>query len=160
VTDARVARTLPLVVLLVLLAGSAAADVTDRAFVDATGRTIQVPADARRIFGAGRPASVLLLALAPERMVGWSRAPRPDEVAFLPEDVARLPEIGRLTGRGGTANAEVVLAMKPDLVLDVGSTSPTSPRSRAASRSRPTFRTCCWMARWPTPRACCVTSAA
>ena len=37
----------------------------------------------------------------------------------------RRPEVGRITGRGNTANLEVVLALKPDLILDVGSTSPT-----------------------------------
>src|SRR5262249_42017416 len=35
------------------------------------------------------------------------------------------PEVGRLTGRGNTANLEVVLALKPDLLLDVGSVNPT-----------------------------------
>jgi iron complex transport system substrate-binding protein len=40
-------------------------------------------------------------------------------------DVCARPEVGRLTGRGNTANLESVLALKPDLILDVGSTSPT-----------------------------------
>ena len=35
------------------------------------------------------------------------------------------PEVGRITGRGNTANLEVVLALKPDLILDVGSVSAT-----------------------------------
>src|SRR5262249_17780091 len=34
-------------------------------------------------------------------------------------------ELGRLTGRGNTANVEVVLKAKPDLIVDVGSTSET-----------------------------------
>ena len=37
----------------------------------------------------------------------------------------RKPEIGRLTGRGNTANLETVIALKPDLILDVGSTRAT-----------------------------------
>ncbi len=40
-------------------------------------------------------------------------------------DVCTRPEVGRITGRGNTANLEVVLALKPDLILDVGSTSAT-----------------------------------
>ena len=36
-----------------------------------------------------------------------------------------LPEFGRLTGRGDTANVEVVLKAKPDLIFDFGSVSPT-----------------------------------
>ena len=36
-----------------------------------------------------------------------------------------LPALGRLTGRGGTANLEVVLKSKPDLILDFGSVRDT-----------------------------------
>jgi len=43
---------------------------------------------------------------------------------MLPDICAR-PEVGRITGRGNTANLEVVLALKPDLILDVGSVNPT-----------------------------------
>ena len=37
----------------------------------------------------------------------------------------RRPEVGRITGRGNTANLEVVLALKPDLILDIGTSSAT-----------------------------------
>lgn len=77
-----------------------------------------------RVYAAGPPASVLVFAIAPEKLVGWTRALRPDEAQFLAERYARLPELGRLTGRGNTANVEVVLAAKPDLIVDVGSTGP------------------------------------
>lgn len=40
-------------------------------------------------------------------------------------DVCARPEVGRLTGRGNTANLESVLALKPDLILDVGSIAST-----------------------------------
>ena len=43
---------------------------------------------------------------------------------MLPDICAR-PEVGRLTGRGNTANLESVIALKPDLILDVGSTRAT-----------------------------------
>jgi len=39
--------------------------------------------------------------------------------------VRDLPELGRLTGRGDTANVEVVLKARPDLIFDFGSVSPT-----------------------------------
>jgi len=96
-----------------------------RAFADATGRSVSVPAHPARVLPAGPPAAVLLLAVAPDAMIGWTRAPRLDEAVYLPPEVAALPELGRLTGRGGTANSEVVLRARPDLVLDVGSTSAT-----------------------------------
>jgi iron complex transport system substrate-binding protein len=43
----------------------------------------------------------------------------------MPARYADLPVLGRLTGKGNTANIESVLAMKPDLILDVGSIDPT-----------------------------------
>ena len=43
----------------------------------------------------------------------------------MPEKYGDLPELGRLTGRGNTANVEVVLKAKPDLIVDVGSTAAT-----------------------------------
>lgn len=88
--------------------------------VDATGRTIPAPARVARVYAAGPPASVLVYAIAPQKLLGWTRALRPREAAFFDERAAALPELGRLTGRGNTANVEVVLRAKPDLIVDVG----------------------------------------
>ncbi len=97
-----------------------AADVTDSA-----GRTVPVPATVTKVFPAGPPASIFLYMLAPDLMAGWPRLPREDERALIPAPYDALPEVGRLTGRGGSANLETVLAIKPDLILDYGSMKPT-----------------------------------
>jgi iron complex transport system substrate-binding protein len=87
---------------------------------DSAGRTITVPERAGRVFPAGPPAAIVLYTLAPELLLGWPRANRPEEREFLLPEVGGRPEVGRLTGRGNTANLESVLALKPDLILDVG----------------------------------------
>jgi len=92
---------------------------------DATGRQITVPASVQRVYAAGPPASLLVYTLAPGKLLGWTRALRPDEAAFFPARYAKLPELGRLTGRGGGANLEVLLDARPDLIVDVGSTAAT-----------------------------------
>jgi iron complex transport system substrate-binding protein len=92
---------------------------------DAAGRDLAVPAQVARVFPAGPPAAILLYTLAPDLLLGWPRAPRPEERALLLPEIAARPEIGRLTGRGNTANLESVLALAPDLILDVGSTTET-----------------------------------
>jgi iron complex transport system substrate-binding protein len=92
---------------------------------DAAGRAVPVPDKVARVFPGGPPAAILLYTLAPELLIGWPRANRPEECVFMLPDVCTRPEIGRITGRGNTANLEVVLALKPDLILDVGSTAPT-----------------------------------
>jgi iron complex transport system substrate-binding protein len=92
---------------------------------DATGRALEIPATVTRVFPAGPPAAILLYTLAPDLLLGWPRANRAEECAFLLPDICARPEIGRLTGRGNTANLESVLALKPDLILDVGAIAPT-----------------------------------
>jgi len=96
-----------------------------RSFTDAGDRRIDIPDDVRRVFPAGPPASVTLYTVAPEKMLGWTRALSPEARPFLPTRYADLPELGRLTGRGNTVNLENVVRLMPDLVLDVGDTSAT-----------------------------------
>jgi iron complex transport system substrate-binding protein len=92
---------------------------------DSAGRTVPVPARVERVFPAGPPAPIFLYTLAPDLLIGWPRANRREEREFLLPEVGGRPEVGRITGRGNTANLEVVLALKPDLILDVGSLNPT-----------------------------------
>jgi iron complex transport system substrate-binding protein len=113
-----------------LLAGLSAAALAPRraraaTVADGAGRQVPVPERATRVFPAGPPAAIMLYTLAPELLIGWPRANRADEREFLHPEIGRRPEVGRLTGRGNTANLEAVLALKPDLILDVGSTSAT-----------------------------------
>jgi hypothetical protein len=86
---------------------------------------VRVPARVERVFLAGPPAAVLLYTLAPDLLLGWPRANRPQECAYMLPDICTRPEVGRITGRGNTANLETVLALKPDLIVDVGSTNET-----------------------------------
>jgi len=92
---------------------------------DATGRALAVPERVARVFPAGPPAAILLYTLAPDLLLGWPRANRPEECDYMLPDICTRPEVGRITGRGNTANLESVIALKPDLILDVGSTATT-----------------------------------
>jgi iron complex transport system substrate-binding protein len=92
---------------------------------DATGRTLPIPDKVTRVFPAGPPAAIMLYTLAPDLLLGWPRANRPEECAYMLPDICAKPEIGRLTGRGNTANLESVIALKPDLIVDIGSTRAT-----------------------------------
>ena len=96
-----------------------------RDFVDDAGRKVSLPDKVTRVYAAGPPASVLVFALAPDTLIGWTRAFRENEKPWVADKYANLPELGRLTGRGGSANVEVVLREKPDLIVDIGSTAAT-----------------------------------
>jgi len=115
-----VRRVLAALAALVPLAALGARD-----FVDDAGRRVSLPDKVERVYAAGPPASVLVFALAPDKLLGWTRAFRKNEREWVPAKYASLPELGRLTGRGNTANVEVVLKAKPDLIVDIGSTAPT-----------------------------------
>ncbi|MBP7001899.1 ABC transporter substrate-binding protein [Amaricoccus sp.] len=86
--------------------------------VDATGRSVAVPAPAARVFIAGPPAAALVYALAPEALLGWSHG-RPPPDLLLP--AARdLPELPPTVDDAGKPNVAAIAASGADLVLDYG----------------------------------------
>ena len=94
--------------------------------VDAAGRNVPIPPKVTRVLPAAQPAAILLYTLAPELLLGWPDANRPDACEFMLPEVCRRPELGTIIGRGDAANIESVRSLKPDLILDVGSTSAAS----------------------------------
>ena len=117
------AARLPSAVLAALLCLTATAQA--RTITDSAGRVVEVPDVVTRVFAAGPPASILVYALKPEALLGWPRALRDYEKPYIAEPWRELPETGRLTGRGGGANLERVLALKPDVIIDFGSVRDT-----------------------------------
>jgi iron complex transport system substrate-binding protein len=95
--------------------------VSARTITDSAGRSVEIPDTIGKVFAAGPPASILLYMLAPETMTGWPNPPNLEERPFIAPQYRDLPVLGRLTGRGGTANLEVVLKVQPDFILDFGS---------------------------------------
>ena len=73
----RLPRLLLLLALCVAAHGAAA-----RTIVDAVGRSVTVPDHIERVFAAGPPASATLYVVAPDRMLGWIRAPSDAARAF------------------------------------------------------------------------------
>ncbi|MGE3711242.1 MAG: iron ABC transporter substrate-binding protein, partial [Hyphomicrobiaceae bacterium] len=118
-------RTLSTILAALLSCLLAAASADARQITDSAGRKVEVRDTIRRVFAAGPPAAILLYMLAPDRMTGWPARSRPSDQRFIAEPYRNLPALGRLTGRGGTANLESVLSIKPDLILDFGSVRDT-----------------------------------
>jgi iron complex transport system substrate-binding protein len=113
-----------------LLAGLSATLLTPRvaraeSVTDSAGRAIAIPDKVARVFAAGPPAAILLYTFAPELLLGWTRGLEPAQCEFLGAGACDKPEVGRLTGRGNTTNLEVLLKLKPDLVLDFGTLNDT-----------------------------------
>ena len=79
-----------------------------------------------RIVSAGAPADMLLLAVAPEKLVGLSSFDFSRQTAIpFHNDIRSLPKLGRLAGRASTLSLEALMALKPDLVVDCGNADET-----------------------------------
>lgn len=118
----RTLRRLALAAVLTLTTGLGAAA---RDVVDSAGRRVTVPDTITRVFAAGPPAAIAVYVVAPKALIGWPRAPREEDRPFLLPEARTLPETGRLTGRGDTVNTERLMAERPDVIVDFGSTDPT-----------------------------------
>lgn len=91
-----------------------------------------------RVISAGGPSDVLLLSLAPEKMLGMASANKdPRRSAYFSATIAKMPAIGRLSGRGSTLSIEKLIALKPDVIIDVGNVT-ASYRSQAQRLSEQT----------------------
>ena len=109
-----------------LIAGLSAAllaprDARAATVTDGAGRAVPVPARVERVFPAGPPAAILLYTLAPELLIGWPRANRPEEREFL------LPDIG-----AGRRSAASPAAATPPISKSCWRSSPTSSSTSAA----------------------------
>jgi iron complex transport system substrate-binding protein len=93
-------------------------------FVDSAERRVQVPDSVRRVMAADQTAAVLVLVLAPDKLVGWSEPLSRSQRAFLPSKPARLPVVGRLSGPNPTAAAGQVARYHPDLIIASGEVTP------------------------------------
>ncbi len=96
-----------------------------RSITDSAGRKVELPDRITRVFAAGGPAAVAVYVLRPDAMVGWPREMRDEEKPYVLPGVRDLPGVGMITGRGDTANVELMLKTKPDLIVDFGSTRQT-----------------------------------
>jgi iron complex transport system substrate-binding protein len=90
--------------------------------VDATGRSIVVPEHIMRVLPGGPPAAIVLAAVAPDLMLGWTSPVSDDTRALLALEAAKLPRVPRLTGRDDVTDK--ITALKPDLILDYGTIAP------------------------------------
>ncbi|MDU8923817.1 ABC transporter substrate-binding protein [Pasteurellaceae bacterium LIM206] len=89
-----------------------------------TSNNLPASRQIKRVLSAGRVADVILLSLAAEKLVGISMEQLPSPVKrYFPEQIRQIPRVGRLVGRGSTAPLEKIVAMRPDIIVDVGSTS-------------------------------------
>nr|WP_154324986.1 ABC transporter substrate-binding protein [Pantoea sp. 201603H] len=112
-----------------LVAGLAAARLPATADENPTIMTIgTLPAasDITRVLSAGPPADILMLAVAPEKLIGFSSFDfSGNGCAWLGQPYCQLPKLGRLAGRASTLPLEKLLLLDPELIIDCGNVDDT-----------------------------------
>ena len=89
-------------------------------FVDSCGREVLVDKEITKVALSGTLAQIVVFALAPEKMVGlvseWDSMAK----EYLATEYYQMPVIGQLYGGKGEINLEELLAVAPQLVIDIG----------------------------------------
>jgi iron complex transport system substrate-binding protein len=81
---------------------------------DMTGRNVTVPSSAKRIVSLSNNTTVYLFTLCPDRLLGWSFAPKPESKKII-GDFFSLPNLGSAAMK--SSNFEEILKLEPDLVV-------------------------------------------
>lgn len=72
-----------------------------------------------KVLSAGNPRDVLLLSVAPQKMVGLAGFNMASQGGKLfPAEQQALPTIGKIAGKGSTLSAEKIVALQPSLISD------------------------------------------
>jgi iron complex transport system substrate-binding protein len=98
--------------LLMFLTRAEAAQISDM-----YGRSVTLPNHIARVLGASPPVTYILYTIDPALLAGLNLPPDEDLRKFLRAETMKLPVIGGFGGPGRNFNPEVLLAVKPDMVI-------------------------------------------
>ncbi|MGH7093932.1 MAG: ABC transporter substrate-binding protein, partial [Stellaceae bacterium] len=90
-------------------------------FTDSAGRRVTLPDRISRVATAGPTADVLVYALAPQKLVGWSE---PSHGPYRPAKARRTRVTGLTLGPDIAWEAAIVRRLHPDVVIAAGGVTP------------------------------------
>jgi len=88
-----------------------------REITDMTGRKVQVPDRIRKIYSSSPPATYMIYALDQTLLAGLNAPLKEPEKKYLPKRIHSLPVLGGYYGQGQVASIEMIMKVKPDVVL-------------------------------------------
>ncbi len=103
-------------VLLVLL--GCCGQVEARQLVDMFDRQLEVPDHIESIYGTSPIATYLAYSLSPELIAGLNTRPSANEKPYLKKSYLDKPVLGGWFGQGNVSNLEVLLQVRPDIILN------------------------------------------
>jgi len=90
-------------------------------FTDSTGRTVDLKKERiENVAVTGPLAQMIVFALAPDKLVGFSTTMTEEEKEYFPQKYQSLPVLGQLYGTHGKLNLESLLSTHPDVIIDMG----------------------------------------
>lgn len=101
-------------------ASAPAAKTSTVTFTDSTGREVELPSQIDRIAPSGSLAQMILYAIAPEKLVGWSSKPSDKQLPYFSATSSDLPEFGQFYGKNVSLNLEALIAAHPQVIIDLG----------------------------------------
>lgn len=99
---------------------SYADDVETRIFTDSAGREVEVPTEITRVAPSGAVSQMILITIAPEKLVGLSSTPTVEQRDYIPEYLWTLPTFGQFYGSKANLNMEALIAADPQIIIDLG----------------------------------------
>ena len=106
-----------LVLLLVALSAFSPGLSESREIIDMTGRKVTIPDALRKVYAPSPYGSYIMYSVDPTMISGLIFPIKEEDKRYLVKDVQGLPVIGSLFGQGQTANIEVLMKAKPDLII-------------------------------------------
>lgn len=82
--------------------------------------TCNIAAEPQRVYAANPIITYLMMAMAPEKLVGWNFPPPGQAKGIFPDESFKKPVIGGWFGQGRTPNLEELIRSRPDLMLMSG----------------------------------------
>ena len=82
-----------------------------------------------RVYAANPVVTYLMMAMAPNKLVGWNFPPPKQAKGIFPDESFNKPLIGGWFGQGRTPNLEELIRSKPDLILMSGVTVKTDQQA-------------------------------
>lgn len=89
-------------------------------FTDSTGREVELPVNITRAACGGPLANIMVYAVNPDVIVGWSSKPSEIAQKYIDESLWDLPEYGKFYGNSEDFNREALMASDPQVIIDVG----------------------------------------
>ncbi|MDD5117916.1 MAG: ABC transporter substrate-binding protein [Sulfuricurvum sp.] len=110
-------REMKTLLLAALLSVSLGFEASAREVTDMLGRKVDVPENPKKVYAPSPYGSYALYAMDPTLLTGWIFNIDEENLPYLHPSMKTLPTIGRVFGAGQSANLEILLAAKPDLIL-------------------------------------------